>query len=130
MGANYAAEANGEILAFAMVETAQAMENIDAIDLPALNARGIALTIVGDVNSVSVAAAGLDVFSVEPPSPENPLFSFDQVVLSPHIAGLTAECAERMAIASVQNVFDFFEGRIDSGLVVNGSTVAAAKCAS
>jgi 4-hydroxy-2-oxoheptanedioate aldolase len=30
-GANYAAEANGEILAFAMVETAQAMQNLDAI---------------------------------------------------------------------------------------------------
>ena len=30
-GANYAAEANGEILAFAMVETAEAMANLDAI---------------------------------------------------------------------------------------------------
>ncbi len=30
-GANYAAEANGEILAFAMIETAQAMENLEAI---------------------------------------------------------------------------------------------------
>jgi 4-hydroxy-2-oxoheptanedioate aldolase len=30
-GANYAAEANGEILAFAMVETAEAMRNLDAI---------------------------------------------------------------------------------------------------
>ncbi|MFO1208110.1 MAG: aldolase/citrate lyase family protein [Amaricoccus sp.] len=30
-GANYAAEANGEILAFAMVETAEAMQNLDAI---------------------------------------------------------------------------------------------------
>jgi len=30
-GSNYAAEANGEILAFAMVETAEAMANLDAI---------------------------------------------------------------------------------------------------
>ena len=30
-GSNYAAEANGEILAFAMVETAEAMSNLDAI---------------------------------------------------------------------------------------------------
>ena len=30
-GANYAAEANGEILAFAMVETAEAMANLEAI---------------------------------------------------------------------------------------------------
>ena len=37
-GANYAAEANGEILAFAMVETAEAMANLDAIAAtPGLN---------------------------------------------------------------------------------------------
>ena len=30
-GADYAAEANGEILAFAMIETAEAMANLDAI---------------------------------------------------------------------------------------------------
>jgi D-3-phosphoglycerate dehydrogenase len=44
----------------------------------------------------------------------------DQVVLSPHIAGLTVECAERMAVSSIQNVLDFFAGRIDPALVVNG----------
>ncbi len=31
VGANYASEANGEVLAFAMVETAQAMDNLEAI---------------------------------------------------------------------------------------------------
>jgi D-3-phosphoglycerate dehydrogenase len=67
-----------------------------------------------------VAAAGLDVFEDEPPAPDNPLLSMDQAVLSPHIAGLTIECAERMAISSVQNVLDFFAGRIDPALVVNG----------
>jgi D-3-phosphoglycerate dehydrogenase len=72
-----------------------------------------------------VGAAGLDVFSVEPPHAGNPLFGFDQVVLSPHIAGLTAECAERMAIASVQNIIDFFDGSVDSGLVVNGAHLAS-----
>ncbi|MGL4961611.1 MAG: HpcH/HpaI aldolase family protein [Inquilinus sp.] len=37
-GANYATEANGEILAFAMVETAEAMANLDAIAAtPGLN---------------------------------------------------------------------------------------------
>lgn len=68
-----------------------------------------------------LAAAGLDVFEDEPPSPDNPLLAMDQVVLSPHIAGLTVECAERMAVASVQNVLDFFSGRIDPALVVNGA---------
>ena len=67
-----------------------------------------------------IAAAGLDVFDDEPPAPGNPLLATDQVVLSPHIAGLTAECAERMAVSAVQNVLDFFAGRIDPALVVNG----------
>ena len=67
-----------------------------------------------------LAAAGLDVFEDEPPAPDNPLLSMDQVVLSPHVAGLTAECAERMAVSSVQNVLNFFAGAIDPALVVNG----------
>ena len=66
-----------------------------------------------------VAGAGLDVFDNEPPAKGHPLLAFDQVVLSPHIAGLTQQAAERMAVSSVQNVIDFFAGRIDPDLIVN-----------
>ena len=66
-----------------------------------------------------VAGAGLDVFDDEPPTKGHPLLAFDQVVLSPHIAGLTQQAAERMAVSSVQNVIDFFAGRIDPDLIVN-----------
>jgi D-3-phosphoglycerate dehydrogenase len=67
-----------------------------------------------------VAAAGLDVFQDEPPAADNPLFAFDQVILSPHIAGLTIECAQRMAVSAVQNVLDFFAGELDPERLVNG----------
>lgn len=66
-----------------------------------------------------VAAAGLDVFDDEPPGKAHPLLAFDQVVLTPHIAGLTSQAAERMAVSSVQNVLDFFAGRLDPDLIVN-----------
>jgi len=66
-----------------------------------------------------VASAGLDVFDDEPPAKDHPLLGFDQVVLSPHIAGLTQQAAERMAVSSVQNVIDFFAGRLDSDLIMN-----------
>lgn len=67
-----------------------------------------------------LAAAGIDVFDDEPPGPGHPLAALPQAVLTPHIAALTAECAERMAIASVQNVLDHFAGRLDRDLIVNG----------
>jgi D-3-phosphoglycerate dehydrogenase / 2-oxoglutarate reductase len=66
-----------------------------------------------------LGAAGIEVFDAEPPAPDHPLFALDNVVLTPHNAALTAECAERMAIASVQNVLDFFQGRLDPNLIVN-----------
>jgi D-3-phosphoglycerate dehydrogenase len=70
-----------------------------------------------------LGGAGLDVLKAEPPDPGHPLLSNDRVVLSPHAAGLTAECAARMAVASVQNVLDHFAGRLDPALVVNAAEV-------
>jgi D-3-phosphoglycerate dehydrogenase len=66
-----------------------------------------------------LGGAGIEVFSAEPPGPEHPLFGLDQAVLTPHNAALTVECAERMAIASVRNVLDFFTGKLDPALIVN-----------
>jgi D-3-phosphoglycerate dehydrogenase / 2-oxoglutarate reductase len=66
-----------------------------------------------------VAAAGLDVFDAEPPPADHPLLRFDRVLLTPHIAGLTRQAAERMSVALVQNALDFFAGKIDSDLIVN-----------
>jgi D-3-phosphoglycerate dehydrogenase len=66
-----------------------------------------------------LAGAGLDVFAEEPPGAGNPLLSSDRVVLTPHSAGLTEECARRMAVAAMRNIVDFFDGRLDPALVVN-----------
>lgn len=47
-----------------------------------------------------LAAAGLDVFEEEPTSPDNPLLNLDNVVVSSHVAGVTAE-AHRTASLQV-----------------------------
>ncbi|MGI6245852.1 MAG: hydroxyacid dehydrogenase [Pseudochelatococcus sp.] len=71
-----------------------------------------------------VRGAGLDVFSAEPPDSDNPLLASDRVVLSPHSAGLTVECAERMAFSAADNIVSFFEGSLSPSLVVNRNAIA------
>jgi phosphoglycerate dehydrogenase-like enzyme len=50
----------------------------------------------------TIAAAGLDVFDQEPPQPDNPLFTLDNVILTAHLAGPTFESNT----ARVRNAFD------------------------
>ena len=75
--------------------------------------------LVAALHSGHIGAAGLDVFTAEPPASDHHLFAFDQVIFTPHTAGLTREAAERMAIASVRNVLDLFAGTLDTDLIVN-----------
>jgi D-3-phosphoglycerate dehydrogenase / 2-oxoglutarate reductase len=67
----------------------------------------------------ALAGAGLDVFDREPPSPENPLLSLPQVVLAPHMAGVTKESFDRMAIAVATNLLDLLDGKPNLDHVVN-----------
>jgi len=57
-----------------------------------------------------IAGAGLDVFDQEPPEPDNPLFSLDNVVLTAHLAGPTVESST----ARLRNAFDNVE-RVQRG---------------
>ncbi len=66
---------------------------------------------------------GLDVYASEPPESDNPIFRRTEAVLTPHSANMTVECAERMAMVSATNVVDFFHGRLDPALVVNGQAI-------
>ncbi|MEM7441612.1 MAG: NAD(P)-dependent oxidoreductase [Pseudomonadota bacterium] len=66
-----------------------------------------------------ILGAGIDVFAVEPPPREHPYADVDTAILTPHSAGMSLECAERMAIRSVQNVIDHFNDCLSPDLVVN-----------
>ena len=75
--------------------------------------------LAGALRAGRLGGAGIEVFATEPPGTDHPLFGIEQAVLTPHNAALTVECAERMAIASVQNVLDFFAGTLHPALIVN-----------
>ena len=47
------------------------------------------------------------------------------VILSPHIAGVTQEAMVRMSTQSAQNVLDHFDGKLDPDTVVNRAEIAA-----
>ena len=66
----------------------------------------------------SIAAAGLDVFSTEPPEGNNPLLKNDKVFLSPHTAAFTEECMKRMAKETIQNIIDFFDKKLEKSKIV------------
>jgi lactate dehydrogenase-like 2-hydroxyacid dehydrogenase len=62
-----------------------------------------------------IAGAGLDVYWQEPPvgepSPSQELFSFPNVILTPHIGSATVEAREAMSLAVVENLRAMIDGR-------------------
>lgn len=57
-----------------------------------------------------LAGAGLDVFEEEPLPESNPLWDLDNVILTPHVAGLTPHYFERAAALVAENLERFLAG--------------------
>jgi D-3-phosphoglycerate dehydrogenase len=64
-----------------------------------------------------IAGAGVDVWLEEPPPPDHPLLAFDNVVASPHTAGVTAEAMHQMAVAAAEQWIWIFAGEAPPRLI-------------
>lgn len=58
-----------------------------------------------------IAGAGLDVWEQEPPPAGHPLMQFDNVLVSPHTAGVTVESRRNIATIAAEQLLGIFEGK-------------------
>jgi D-3-phosphoglycerate dehydrogenase len=63
------------------------------------------------LRSKSIAGAGLDVWSKEPPPAEHPLLQFDNVLASPHTAGVTKEARANMGRIAAEQMLGTLDGK-------------------
>ena len=58
----------------------------------------------------TIAGAAMDVFLKEPPTTDHPLFSLDNFIGTPHVAGSTTEAMRRMATTCAEEILRVFRG--------------------
>jgi D-3-phosphoglycerate dehydrogenase len=71
-----------------------------------------------------LAGAGLDVFEQEPPPRDHPLFALPNVILAPHVAGVTREAVDRMSEQTARNILSALDGAPIHQNVINKDVLA------
>ena len=64
-----------------------------------------------------IAGAGLDVLEIEPPMPDDPVRSLDNVILTPHSAWYSEQSRAEMRRRAVGQVVSVLKGEIPYSLV-------------
>ncbi len=72
------------------------------------------------LRSGQIGGAGLDVFESEPLEDDSPLRGLDNLIMAPHVAGVTSESTMRMSEDAARTVVDVLAGSWPREVVVNG----------
>ncbi len=57
-----------------------------------------------------IAGAGIDVFDPEPPERNHPLFRLENIIVTPHLAGLSRETNRRLSMSAAEQVLQVLAG--------------------
>ncbi len=62
--------------------------------------------LINALKSKTIMGAGLDVFEKEPPEHDNPLLAMENVIVTPHCAGMTLETSRRLSRIGAQGILE------------------------
>lgn len=80
------------------------------------------------VRSGHLAGAGLDTFAKEPPAADHPFFAEPNIVMTPHIGGVTRQANARVGVEAVRGILDLLGGKtVSNERVANRKLLDATK---
>ena len=108
--------------------TPETRHAVSTAELAALGERGVLVNtsrgpivdeaaLVEALETGTLHGAGLDTFEEDPPAEDNPLFDRDDVLLTPHVGGVTDEALARMSQRSADNVRTVYDGDLPTSTV-------------